>query len=263
MKARLSRIVKSLTKRRRFPEWDVRQEPVQSTRWIVYFLYSLTGLISAAHSFTLSRLGKENAKLLVVATGLQASEISRLSDIVDALVLKENDGYDFSAYAIALDVLIDYSPSTDILFLNDSVLGPFSNLENLVWQSPWDFTGMLASSECENHIQSFAFSIKNCTRQRKEALDPIFTLDYTLNYFGDVVALKETQMARIASKTMSVGARWYSPPNFAMNASMQRPFDLISVGFPFLKKANLEKHAYLHDQSKMRAFLKYVGHPPM
>ncbi len=263
IKTRLSRLRRNLVKKRAFPEWEVLLEPVPAPRWIVYFIYSPTGGISIAHNFTLDRLIREKAKLLIVATGLATAEISRLTNIADAIIIKDKDGYDFSAYAIALDALAFRSPGADIFFLNDSILGPFSSLEKLVWKAPWDFTGMLASAECENHIQSFAFSIRNCTRGRIKTLHPLFTLSYSFNDFGDVVALKETQMARLASKSMSVGARWFSPPDFAINASMQRPLDLITAGFPFLKKANLEKHAFLHDQSQLQEFLKNIGHPPI
>jgi hypothetical protein len=229
------------------------------SHWTVYFVYAPSGSLSESQRFTFRKLKETKRGLCVICAAPLASSVpDELAD-ADALYWKHMRGYDFSAYRIGLELVAKHSSGSDVLFLNDSVLGPFSDLDLLLASSPWEMTGFTASASRENHIQSYAFHVRDVSSRRLRELQTIVPGTIALDTYDAVITCQETRMARIAARSMSVGSLWFcgdgnSPP-------LSRALDLLERGFPFIKKSLLDKSAHFQDVREVRARLRSFGHP--
>ena len=256
------RLKAKLMERQPPPRRIVVRVPRPRRRWILYFMFLPDGQISPAHHFTLDRLAALDAGLLVVCA-LPNPDVVPIAvfDQVDALVLKTLPGYDFSAYAIGLAALAEHSPGCDVFVMNDSVFGPFADLGREMDTAAWDFTGYTAYSLIENHIQSYAFILKNLDDARLRTLRPVLPLDFVYDRYKDVVFQQETRLARVASHGMSVGAKWYSHHRSNSEPTFFSALPLLDEGFPFLKKSLLHRNPGTYAPGTIAAVLEAQGHP--
>jgi lipopolysaccharide biosynthesis protein len=232
-------------------------------RWIAYFIYLPDGALTAAHRFTLSRLHEDrgSGKIIICATPTAHDIPDELVSIADALYWKALPGFDFSAYALAINEIAILSPGADLLLINDSVFGPFQPISSFWPQMHWDLTGFTASGQVQNHIQSYAFCLKNVDQHKLVALGSIFPRSFSYNDYQSVVYCQELQMGEIAARTMSVGALWYAKPNKCADPSLFAALPLVEKGFPFLKRALLTKHAGIYQTDRIEAILRSMHHP--
>ena len=115
--------------------------------------------------------------------------------------------------------------------MNDSVFGPFVPLRPVLDNSRWDLTGFTASGELTNHVQSYAFCLRGVTP------------------------------ARVAARSMTVGALWYSDATRVHNPTLVKPMELLDAGFPFLKRALLTKSSNYIERDLVLERLARHGHP--
>lgn len=232
-------------------------------RWMVYFIYAPDGRLSPAHRFTLARLRADDAGLMVVFAAPDARMIpAELAEQVDALYWKDLPGFDFSAYAVALDALAALSPGADVFVMNDSVYGPFCPVDAVWADMKWDFTGFTASSNIRNHIQSYAFLLHDWTPAKRAALNGVMRPGRAYDGYRDVVFCQEAMLATVAARSMSVGALWYGRPQQVSDATIQAGLPLMAAGFPFLKRSLFTKYPQMVDQAAALATLAAAGHPP-
>ena len=241
-----------------FPRFAVVKPATPTPRnWTVYFIYAPDGEITGHHAFTLARLREQGFALLVVVCGLlQTDAEARLGPLVDALIWKEQRGFDFSAYTLGLRHLAKRTPGTDAVFLNDSVLGPFADLNVMVERARWRLTGFTASGYWGNHIQSYAFIFKDIDRKLARDMMAVFNPFWAFDKFEDVVICQELPMARLAAQRMSVGSLWYQD----LNPSVRYAQELLEDGFPFIKKSLFGKNAHWHEPGVAAALLARQGY---
>ena len=233
-----------------------------SSAWTLYFVYLPDGRLDPAHHFTLDRLRAMGRHVLVVCATPSASMIpEELVRMADALVWKALPGFDFSAYAIGLRALADHCPGCDVLVLNDSTFGPLVDLQPWLARAQWDLTGFTATANVENHIQSYAFYLRGVTPERLAALAKVLPRKHAYDRFWAVVFGQETQFARIADQSMSVGAFLFSDNPEAEDPMLQLALPLIASGFPFLKRSLLGKLAHLAPREDIFAALAATGYP--
>ncbi len=173
---RLRRIL-SRRRYRAFPDHaEIRPITVGRDRWIAYFVYLPEGkTLDLAHRYTLARLAESDAGLLIVCAAPSQADIPpELHDAADAMFWKALNGFDFSAYAIALHAVAKANPGADMLVLNDSTYGPFVPVDTLWSSMEWDLTGFTATAQVQNHIQSYAFLLRQVTPERLANLPVIF-----------------------------------------------------------------------------------------
>lgn len=230
--------------------------------WFVYFIYTPSGEMTLAHKFTLSRLRDLGVGICVVCATKDRSLVpDNLSIFADAIFWKAPEGYDFSAYSLALWEIACHSPGADVFIMNDSVFGPFNDLRQVLDKTPWELTGFTASSQLTNHIQSYAFILRNVDRMRMLKLSSVFFPFLALSNPSDVVKVQETRLARVAARTMKVGAFWFGDQRDVIDPTLVRPFELMDAGFPFLKRSLLGKHKKFQNTDAVIARLKSIGHP--
>lgn len=256
------RLKATLAGRRPPPERHILKRPVPRSRWVLYFAYLPDGIVTPAHRFTLEKLARLDAGLFVVCAVPTGTMVpSMIYDYADAVASKGLNGFDFSAYALGLRSIVEESPGCDLFVINDSVLGPFTDLDEEFASAPWDFTGYTAQSLIENHIQSYAFIVKNVDARVEKALRPVLPVEYTYDRYKDVVFQQETRLARVASRHMSVGAKWFSDSTANVDPSFFCALSLIEGGFPFLKKSLLHRRPDIYDRTAIVEILEHLGHP--
>jgi hypothetical protein len=247
--------------RKRFPRFLPLKPAFPSSRWTILFIYLPDGQLKAAHRFTMERLRALDRTLMIVCAAPRPEDVPpEILATAAAVFWKGLDGFDFSAYAIGLNAIADGSPHADVLVLNDSVLGPFGDLQSLLDRAPWDLTGFTASPQFENHIQSYAFLFRDLTPQRLQRLREIFSMTFCYDEITTVVACMETCFARVASRSMTVGAFWRGADD-GTDPTVEHGLQLLSQGYPFVKRSLLGKHRDRVDEALVRKTLLDLGYP--
>ena len=246
----------------RAPASAVLKPARPAARWVVCFVYVPGAGLSAGQRFTLERLKALALPVLVVcACPRDSAVLPVLRELCDALLWKDLPGYDFSAYRLALSHLAAHSPGADVLVMNDSVYGPFSDLREVFDTAPWGLTGFTASNQRAPHIQSYAFLLRDVRPSTMVWLAPVLLPGLAFNQFRQVVDLQETRFARVASRSMSVGALWFGDVRDVSDPTLARPLELLDGGFPFLKRSLLGKHQGVIEREAVLARLEALGHP--
>lgn len=247
------------------PAWKLLTPPSTTGQWLLYFMFLPTGQLSPQHRFTLERLKKEDARLMIVcACPPDHSVLDDLKNQCDALYWKGAEGFDFSGYAIGLDELARRAPDSNVLVLNDSMLGPFAPLAPFIEQAPWRLSGLTASSLEENHLQSFALIIRQLNVEFLQAVASAISNEWCYDAIGSVILLQETRLARVAGHHMTVGAFWYSDGSRFDDLCLNCPEQMLDAGFPLLKRSLFGKFkGVFHDPAAMQALLQRLGHPEM
>ena len=264
-RARLSRLVRGF---RRAPAPPSRAlVPITpAPLWIAYFLYLPDGRLTASHRYTIARLREERgAKVLLIAATPApdgGSVLDELGRAADALYWKGLSGFDFSAFALALDEVAAHSSGSELILLNDSVFGPFASLSALFATMPWTVAGLTGNAVYESHVQSYCWRIRSVQRQLVSDLGDVMSRDWAYDRFGDVVLLQETRLAARAARVTSVGAKWYIPLT-SRSADLPRiaPLEMLDLGLPLMKKSVLGKYGHLHRSADLMSVLRRFDHP--
>lgn len=260
--ASLSRLKSSATGKSPFPAHEIiRTTPDRAARWLGYFIYLPDGRLDDSHRYTLSQFAAMDAQVAVCCAAPSIADVpEELNERCDHLIWKALGGYDFSAYALLIDTTARNSPGAELFIMNDSVLGPFGDLGPWLDRARWDLTGFLASAQFENHIQSFAFLLRNVRPETMGHFGKALSLAHAYDRYQDVINLQETRFSRIASRRMRVGAYLYAGDPME-NASLDDALKLVRSGFPFLKKSLLGRYSALQDLAEIQSFLKASAHP--
>ncbi|MFS0774389.1 hypothetical protein [Sphingomonas sp. 1P08PE] len=231
-------------------------------RWIVYFVYLPAGELTAAHRFTLDRLRSADASLCVICAAPSPRAVpEELRRIADALYWKDLPGFDFSAYALAVRETARLSPGADMLILNDSTFGPFASLDELWPAMRWELTGFTAFSQMQDHIQSYAFHLRQVTSATVQTLRTVLPSDFAVDHYRSAVYLQESRFAAVAARSMSVGALWHADARRCGDPSIFAALPLVRAGFPFLKRSLLSKNAHAYPRQALLDTLRDLGHP--
>lgn len=268
------------------PAWQVIRPIEPAQRWNMLFLYAPDGRLRAGQQDSLARLRNLRGRSAVVFASASPSDLPDVVDGADALYWKGLSGFDFSAYAFMLQEVARHSPGADLYLQNDSVLGPFGDIDSLIEAAPWRLTGFLGSSAMENHLQSYALLFRGVDLELVEALEPVLSSRRALDSWKDVVCRQETRLARTASRSgCSVGALWFAPGAHeaetpllgaaAMKAGLVRraeqkvadpslcnAADLIEEGFPFLKRSLFGRNQRFQERRRLERLLSLQGLSP-
>ena len=266
------------------PDWRALRPIVSAARWNGLFLFAPDGRLDPTQAETVRRLSALDGRLAVIVAAPDHTVCEDPAiECAQALYWKALGGFDFSAYAIFLQEVATRSPGAMLYLQNDSVLGPFSDVDRLIARMKWRTGGFLACAAMENHIQSFAFVLRDVTPAFLQTLRPVFPAHRALDDWRDVVCQQETRFARTAARGGSVGALWYSDrsraaepglaemllqrlsgrlePYDAQDPSLVEAATLLEAGFPFLKRSLFGRNAHYQDRSQLMEFLRANDHP--
>ena len=138
-------------------------ENTKATKLCIFSLHQNIHLRESTYIY-LKHLKENNYSICIIITSrLDQSMLDRLKSICDEIIIRENIGYDFGSYKYGiLRHLKKLNQFDNILIANDSVIGPFYNLEPIFSEmnnKKCDFWGIshTISSPNENccHVNSF------------------------------------------------------------------------------------------------------------
>lgn len=208
--------------------------------------------LGAPHDYTITYLSElKRAGLLVVVClvveDLDIPVTDALMELVDGVLLRENGGYDFGAWADLMRRFPQAWGAGRLYFANDSILGPFQSLGPIIDRIRDRDAGFFALSECtmtKRHTQSFFFGwnqanltsatvrgfwngVQNFTA--KESV----RLNYELGQFGPVDSLNDPTYQIIFDYRHIFGC---SPEDLpGVNPTHNGWKRLLAAGFPFVK----------------------------
>jgi rhamnosyltransferase len=135
----------------------------QFPRALIMAHYDPQGIVDPHVQFALQAYRKAFSHITFVSTGV-LHLASCMSALVDTFIPRDNVGFDFFSWKIGFNALSGKERFFEIIFANDSVYGPFFDVEHCLLApnvKDADLWGMTASSQYRWHIQSFFFAMRN------------------------------------------------------------------------------------------------------
>lgn len=125
----------------------------------VFSHYDPNNLIDAYVVYYLQKLAHYcNIVFVTTCETLASDEINKINHLCKRIIIKNNRGLDFSAYKHGLCSEKNLSQYQKILFVNDSVYGPFFDVGNIIHygdKNNLDMWGATDSHMIKYHIQSY------------------------------------------------------------------------------------------------------------
>lgn len=201
--------------------------------------------------------------VLVHATDVYSPGLYSLAEEGLFVFIKQNIGYDFGSWCLGYFVLSDYLDQIEeILFVNDSNLGPICEFETLldrVRQEKSDIVGLTDSYEKGYHLQSYFiwFGPRVC----KSAALPLFCAQYPFSSDKNIVIEKGelhlTKMFQEMGFSISalvpyelVASEWLSGVS-----SLIEDIKNLPEAYPLFSSNNIESGSY---KAKMLAKLDAI-----
>ncbi len=244
----------------------LRQELTPLTNRVCVFAHYHPSEITNDVIHYLKAIQSANWSIIFVTTGetLPSSSFSVLSKVCSMVIQRNNIGYDFGSYVTGF-YNINTTQTTNLLFCNDSVYGPFHPLLEIEAEmNSFDFWGITDSNERSHHLQSYYLHfnqnsiqsddfhkfIDNISPQKnKRKLIKKYEIGFTeklkragFNY-GSFISSKE-----ILSK--------YSKEHSAhSNVSIHFPYELLQARMPFVKKQVIRSNPGNKDLTQIQRLL--------
>lgn len=205
----------------------------------LFVTHSATGAIKP-HVLPYVRALSEQgiAVLLIAVTDRQLNVRPELREAVAGLIVRENAGYDFAAWAHVLHLHPELLGAPILYLLNDSLIGPavaarFATLLERIRASNADLIGLTESHEYRWHVQSYFLALK----------PRLLTSSRLLRFFDDVRILDDKDRViqsyevRFAEEIERSGRaiEILFPSRLALNPTLYDWRQLIADGFPFMK----------------------------
>lgn len=195
----------------------------------------------------------------------------RLSERVDGIILRENGGFDFGAWADVLRDLPELWQAERLYFVNDSLLGPFGPLDQVFDRIRAEDAGFFAMTECSlirPHAQSFFFGwnrqnlqarhLRNFWAEVTNLCDKDDVIQsYELTIADLSMALPDPTRQVLFGFEAAYGCTAEELPNFSL--SHQGWKRMISFGIPLVKTTLLRDGSPLVDTVGWEAFCAAQG----
>ena len=186
-------------------------------------------------------------------------------DFARAILVRQNRGYDFAAWADAIRRLSRQLATLPVLAIaNDSVFGPlasFGEMLGKVEAADADVIGMTDSHEVVHHYQSYLLFFKQ--RALQSAAFRRFWHGVEIGNRDFVIDRYEV---RLLGTMQAAGLRcaclFPTPPEPLVNPTLTRWRELIDAGFPYLKADLLRSNPWGADLTGWEQLLRDKGYDP-
>ena len=157
------------------------------------------------------------------------------------IIRKPNIGYDFGSWSVGMQMLPTARTAKNVLVVNDSLIGPFSSISNLltlIEKSSFDITGVTDSVQIRHHVQSYLLHFKNGSFQNSEIIKFWNEIRVQEDKMDVVQAYEIGLTATAQANGFYVGAifPWNLVGQYWHNPSVDRWQRLLDLGFPFIKR---------------------------
>lgn len=178
------------------------------------------------------------------------------------ILRRPNLGYDFGSWATALDRYPVLGRTPNVLFINDSLAGPFQPISGLLQcfvESEADVWGLTDTTQFGHHIQSYCLGFKNGALG--EAPIARFWRDIrTEKSRDDIIWRYEIGLSRLLHReyyTMDVAFRCGRVVHDGQNPTILGWRRLLDLGFPFVKRQLLRSPEVAPDGDHVREELRH------
>lgn len=225
--------------------------------------YSPDGQVAAYVFEYLECLMDAGCSVMLISTSPTIGEVSlqHLLRMGVSVMLRRNVGYDFGSWCSAIRVLpaVEKRYKT-IMFVNDSVYGPFSDLSKIIGEMDarsLDVWALTSSHECKHHLQSYFWAISN--EGLRSGFFEFFWRKYYKYYSHRkrVIDLYELGIKRIAEDNFGlttgafidadkIGARIVNRPALEkFNPMHHAAMEMVQhLDFPFVKRELLARDPF-------------------
>lgn len=167
-------------------------------------------------------------------------------DFAGGIILRENVGYDFGAWASVIRLLPELSHASRLAIVNDSVYGPLGDFKNVldrVRATSADFVGAIESFEFKPHIQSFlVFFNFGALRSR---VFWKFWRSVRLGNREQVIRDYELRLSqRLQAGGLAQAILFPAPSGYTANPTIRRWRELVYEGFPYIKRQVLRQNDF-------------------
>ena len=203
-----------------------------------------------------------NSFSVVLVSACESPEVLEVSDQIRSkitIMRKQNLGYDFGSWAVALNAIPEIFDAKELLLTNDSLIGPFADFSHLLSNfrnSNYDITGITDSDQLQYHIQSYMVYLNETAIKEKNIQDFLLSIVH-LGLKNDVILKYELGLTRVAQLSgLFVGAvyPWNSVVQPGKNPTLRGWQRLIHLGFPFLKREAVR----LASQSEVSEMINFI-----
>lgn len=225
--------------------WDAHMvvvkpfELTQGTEAALFVTHSATGAIKPHVLPYVQAFADQNIPvMLIVVADRQMNVRAELRDAVAGLIIRENAGFDFAAWAHGLHLYPELYGCSTLYLVNDSVIGPadqprFGAIIDRIRASDADLIGLTESHEYRWHLQTFFLALKS-RLLASQALH---------RFFDEVRILRDKDRVIQAYEVrFSHDVEWSGhkvevlfPSRLALNPPLNDWRSLIDAGFPFMK----------------------------
>lgn len=142
------------------PTHPIRSSPAvaiaPTDRCLIYAHWDVNGLVDPYVLHALREYRPHVGRIVFVTTHYQRP-CRQLADLVDAVAVRENSGFDFMSWQSGL-AMVDVDAYDEIVFTNSSVYGPLWPMDAIFESSTAlenDLWGMTISLQHNSHLQSY------------------------------------------------------------------------------------------------------------
>lgn len=181
---------------------------------------------------------------VVVSSSCQAPDKLLFADSVRdkvTVLRKPNVGYDFGSWACGLAWDDDISRASHVVFVNDSLVGPFSGLDDVLTRfqdSKADVYGLTDTTQFGHHIQSYFLGFRNGVLH-----DPVLSrfwqgIHHEANK-EKIIARNEIGFSRLLHRegySSEVAFPYWQLVKAGENPTIRGWEKLLDMGFPFVKR---------------------------
>ena len=222
--------------------FEAENADLQSERIAVLAQWSMDEYLSFSTEKLIQEFLNCGYEIVLISACESKESLVLSSSLRDRITIlrKPNFGYDFGSWSIALQAFPEIRLANEVILANDSLIGPFSNLERLLDEmksSPFDITGLTDSLAFEHHIQSYMMHFKNGSLSD----DAIWSFWRNIKHHDNkesVIQAYELGLSRLAFENdIYFGALFpfNITPDREGASSKSNALSLIENGFPFVK----------------------------
>jgi SAM-dependent methyltransferase len=246
-------------------------------RLVIYAHFDESNKIKHYVLYALNALFKVSDTIIFISTSqLDNSELDKIASLVTKSILTENIGLDFFMWKQGL-CQIDYNKFDEIVITNSSVYGPLLDISTVFEKMKHvccDFWGLTENFDLEWHLQSYFIVFRNNVL-RSQAFSDFWESVLPYSNKNQVIRSYEVGLSQwligngfkyhvyfswrqIVRYLYSLSHRKYRK---LKNPSVAYAFELICLGFPFLKLEVLRENPYKIDTSKIISLLRESSYP--
>jgi lipopolysaccharide biosynthesis protein len=230
--------------------------------------YDRQGLVEPYVLHHLQRLAEAGVLTIFVTTArLDRRAAAALAPTCAAIIERDNLGFDFGSWRTALLAYPQLLACETLLFVNDSVYGPMSDLRPLLDRmaaSGCDFWGVTESRQIAPHYQSYFLAFhRRCLRSRAFR-DLFLEIDLLADKQQVIDRYEVTLYRRLAGAGLRGAACVPSPPEADANENptLHRWREILAAGAPYLKVQLLRENPHHLPIGDWREVVRGRGYDP-